>query len=53
MLLPMIEHSYLIALSVTPPDEQERARVDSLCQRVQEATGGAVKLASGGSSQHI
>jgi transposase len=35
----------LIALTVTPADEQERAQVDALCQRVQQATGETVKLA--------
>lgn len=33
---------YLIALTVTPADEQERVQVDALCQRVQEATGDTV-----------
>jgi len=36
---------HLIALTVTPADEQERAQVDALCQRVQEATGDTVNLA--------
>jgi len=36
---------HLIALTVTPADEQERAQVDALCQQVQQATGDTVKLA--------
>ena len=36
---------HLIALTVTPANEQERAQVDALCQRVQEATGETVRLA--------
>lgn len=42
--------SHLIALTVTPADEQERAQVDALCQRVQQATGETVKLAWAGQS---
>jgi transposase len=36
---------HLIALTVTPAMNQERAQVDAMCQRVQQATGEAVKLA--------
>jgi transposase len=36
---------YLLTLTVTPADEQERAQVDALCQQVQQATGETVKLA--------
>lgn len=36
---------HLLALHVTPADEQERAQVKVLCQAVQEATGKTVKLA--------
>lgn len=36
---------HLIALTVTPADEQERAQVDALCGQVQQATGDTVKLA--------
>lgn len=36
---------HLIALTVTPADEQERSQVDALCQQVQQATGETVKLA--------
>lgn len=35
---------HLIALTVTPANEQERALVDAQCHRVQEATGQTVKL---------
>lgn len=35
----------LLALIVTPANEQERAQVDSLCEAVQEATGETVELA--------
>ena len=35
----------LVALTLTPADEQERAQVDALCQQVQQATGHTVKLA--------
>lgn len=35
----------LIAMTVTPADEQERAQVKALCEAVQEATGETVKLA--------
>lgn len=36
---------HLIALTATPANEQERAQVDALCQRVQGATDGTVTLA--------
>ena len=36
---------HLIALTVTPASEQERAQVDALCEKVQQATGHTVKLA--------
>ena len=36
---------HLLAVHVTPANEQERAQVRLLCEAVQEATGGAVKLA--------
>ncbi|CAM3800369.1 IS5 family transposase [Polaromonas hydrogenivorans] len=36
---------HLIALTVTPADEQERSQVDALCRQVQQATGETVKLA--------
>jgi len=36
---------YLIALTATPANEQERAQVDALCQQVQQATGDTVNLA--------
>ena len=36
---------HLLALTVTPADEQERAQVDALCRQVQQATGQTVKLA--------
>jgi transposase len=36
---------HLIALTVTPASEQERAQVDALCEQVQKATGHSVKLA--------
>jgi transposase len=36
---------HLIALTVTPASEQERAQVDALCQQVQHATGQTVTLA--------
>jgi len=35
----------LVALTITPANEQERAQVDELCQQVQQATGHTVKLA--------
>jgi transposase len=35
----------LVALTVTPADEQERAQVDALCRQVQQATGHKVQLA--------
>ncbi|WP_210147695.1 IS5-like element ISAzo23 family transposase [Aromatoleum bremense] len=35
----------LIALTVTPADEQERAQVKDLCEAVQQATGETVKVA--------
>jgi transposase len=36
---------HLLALHVTPADEQERAQVEELAEAVQEATGGSVELA--------
>ena len=36
---------HLLALHVTPADEQERAQVKVLCEAVQEATGKTVKCA--------
>lgn len=36
---------HLLAVHVTPANEQERAQVRSLCEAVQEATGRPVKLA--------
>jgi hypothetical protein len=36
---------HLLAVNVTPPDEQERAQVDHLCAAVQQATGHTVELA--------
>ena len=36
---------HLMALTVTPGDEQERAQVDALRRQVQQATGETVKLA--------
>jgi transposase len=36
---------HLIALTVTPANEQERSQVDALCEQVQQATGHTVKLA--------
>ena len=36
---------YLLAVHVTPANEQERAQVAQLCQAVQQATGQSVKLA--------
>ena len=35
----------LLALHITPADEQDRAQVDELAQAVQEATGSHVELA--------
>jgi hypothetical protein len=35
----------LLALTVTPADEQERSQVKALCEAVQSATGETVKLA--------
>ena len=35
---------HLIALTVTPASEQERAQVNALCEQVQHATGNTVKL---------
>jgi transposase len=35
---------YLLALHVTPANEQERAQVDELSAQVQEVTGGSVKV---------
>jgi transposase len=34
----------LLALTVTPADEQERSQVKALCEAVQSATGETVKL---------
>lgn len=34
---------HMIALTVTPADEQERAQCDALCQQVLKATGDTVK----------
>lgn len=36
---------HLLAVAITPANEQERAQVGPLCQQVQEATGEAVKIA--------
>jgi transposase len=36
---------HLLALHVTPADEQERAQVEALAEAVQQATGGSVELA--------
>lgn len=36
---------HLVALTVTPADEQERSQVDALCQQAQQATGHTVKWA--------
>lgn len=36
---------HLLALHVTPADEQDRAQVDQLAKAVQKITGGSVKLA--------
>lgn len=36
---------HLLALLVTPADEQDRAQVDALCQKVQEVTGQNVEVA--------
>lgn len=36
---------HLLALIVTPADEQDRAQVAALCERVQEATGSSVAVA--------
>jgi transposase len=38
----------LIAMTVTPADEQERIQVKALCEAVQEATGETVRLAWAG-----
>lgn len=35
----------LLALKVTPANEQERAQVGALCQAVQEVTGNNVQVA--------
>jgi transposase len=35
---------YLLALHVTPANEQERAQVDELAEQVQEVTGGTVEI---------
>ena len=36
---------HLLALNVTPPNDQERAQVGKLCAGMQEATNGNVELA--------
>jgi transposase len=36
---------HLLAVAITPANEQERAQVDQLCQQVQEATEQQVKMA--------
>ena len=36
---------HLLALHVTPANEQDRAQVGTLCQQIQQATGETVKLA--------
>ncbi|CAB5722637.1 Uncharacterised protein [Delftia tsuruhatensis] len=36
---------HLLAVHVTPADEQERAQVRTLCEQVQQATGHSVDLA--------
>lgn len=36
---------HLLAVRVTPADQQERAQVDHLCAAVQQATGHTVELA--------
>jgi len=36
---------HLLAVAITPANEQERAQVGALCQQVQEATGENVKMA--------
>jgi transposase len=38
---------HLLALTVTPANEQERSQVKALCEAVQEATGEAVRVAWG------
>lgn len=44
--MAVVTLGYLIALTVTPANEQERAaQVDALCQQVQEATGDTAELA--------
>lgn len=35
----------MLAVHVTPADEQERAQVRTLCEQVQQATGHKVELA--------
>ena len=35
----------LVALTITPANEQERSQVNALCEKVQEATGRAVEIA--------
>jgi transposase len=35
---------HLLALLVTPADEQDRKQVDALCEKVQEATGNSVQV---------
>jgi transposase len=41
----MENDSHLLALHVTPADEQERAQVEALAEAVQEVTGQSVELA--------
>lgn len=36
---------HLLAVAISPANEQERAQVDPLCQQVQEATAQKVKAA--------
>lgn len=36
---------HLLAVHVTPADEQERAQVRTLCEQVQQASGHTVELA--------
>ena len=36
---------HLLAVHVTPADEQQRAQVQMLCEQVQQATGHTVQLA--------
>ncbi len=43
---------HLLAVHVTPADEQERAQVHKLCEAVQQATGHSMQLAWGGPRLH-